>query len=120
MKFGTIVSEHGVTIAHHVGIANTFLRRLIGLLGHRDLPLDHGLLFTPGGTVHTLGMRFAIDALFLDNQGRILKIAHGLRPNCFAVAPSGTCAVLELAAGRAGAFDLSCGDTVHLNPGSTS
>ena len=77
-------------------------------------------LLTPGGSVHTLGMRFAIDALFLDRQGRILKIAHSLRPNCFAFAPGGTYAVLELPSGRAGAFDLNPGDMLQLNPRSTS
>jgi uncharacterized membrane protein (UPF0127 family) len=115
MKFGTIESNRGVTIAHHVRIASTFFRRLVGLLGHCDLPLDHGLLLQPCGSVHTLGMRFPIDALFLDGQGRILKIAHTLRPNCLALAPGGTQAVLELAAGRAGAFDLHAGDMLRLN-----
>lgn len=104
----------GVTVAYQVGIAATFIRRLVGLLGQHELPLDHGLLLRPAGSVHTLCMRFAIDALFLDRDLRILKIAHRLRPNGFALAPRGTTAVLELAAGRACAFALQPGDRLQL------
>ena len=119
-SLASIESERTVTIAHHVATAFTFVSRLTGLLGRRELPLDHGLLLHPGGSVHTLGMRFPIDVLFLDRQGRILKIAHSLRPNRAVIAPRGTHAVLELAAGRARVFDLDTDHVLRLAPGCAS
>ncbi len=120
MESGTIATAAGVTVAYHVRIAATFIRRLVGLLGRRELPLDHGLLLRPGGSVHTMCMRFPIDAVFLDPDLRILKITNRLQPNGFSRAPRGTSAVLELAAGRARALALQPGDLLYLRMRSAS
>ena len=61
-------------------IANCFASRLIGLLAHRSLGTTQGLLLLPGGSIHTVGMRFAIDAVFLDAQLGVLKVAAGVKP----------------------------------------
>jgi uncharacterized membrane protein (UPF0127 family) len=79
-----------------------------GLLGHPALRDDEGLLIKPCNMIHTFGMRYAIDAVFIDRGFRILKIAaqvapHRVRQYLFAHA------VLELAAGQAAAFDLRVG-----------
>lgn len=116
MKFARIETTQGVPVASRVGVAATFWQRLRGLLGHRGLPPDHGLLLKPGGHIHTLGMRFAIDALFLDQHQRILGVAHRLGPNRFRLAPSGTRSVLELAAGRAADCGLEPGISLWLRP----
>ena len=114
MRFARIDTTTGLTVAHRVGVAGNFWQRFRGLLGHRELALDHGLLLRPGGTVHTVGMRFPIDVLFLDRHLRILSIVHRLTPNRIAVAPRETRSVLELAAGRAAACDLIPGVTLWL------
>ena len=51
-----------------------------GLLGRSELPAGHGLLIVPCRAIHTVGMRFALDLLFLDARGRIVKVARGVRP----------------------------------------
>ena len=45
------------------------------------------------------GMRFPIDAAFLDKELKVLKIVRNLRPWQLAMAPPQTCCVLETAAG---------------------
>ena len=116
MKFARVDTTQGFTVAHRVTIAASFWQRFRGLLGQRDLPCDHGLLLRPGGSVHTIGMRFAIDVLFLDRHLRILAVTHRLTPCRFAAAPSGTRSVLELAAGRAMDCGLMPGASLWLRP----
>lgn len=53
-------------------IAASLRSRLRGLLG-RD-GLDGAILLTPGASVHTLGMRFAIEVAFVDRRLRVLAV----------------------------------------------
>ncbi len=55
-------------------------------------------------------MRFPIDAVFLDRAGRVVKIAHGLRPWVPVVAARGAAEVVELRAGTALASGTQVGD----------
>ena len=70
-----------------------------GLLGRAGLPPGHCLVIAPSGAIHTFGMAFAIDVLFLGRDGTVLKSYERLPPRrlaacwrAFAVAelPSGT------------------------------
>jgi hypothetical protein len=70
---------------------------------------EEGLLLVPGGSIHTLGMRFPIDVVFLNRQMRILGLAEHVRPWRIRVAPKGTRRVLELAAGQIAAHKLKEG-----------
>jgi len=81
-------------------IADRLLTRLRGLLGRAELPSGEGLLLRPAPSIHTCFMRFAIDAVFLDDRLRVLSISPDLRPCRFA-GRRGARAVLELAAGEA-------------------
>ncbi|MDO8331312.1 MAG: DUF192 domain-containing protein [Fluviicoccus sp.] len=80
--------------------AVTFTRRLAGLLGARSLGRDEALLLYPCAGIHTLGMRFAIDVLFLDAGGLPLQQQSCVLPWRLVTAPPQTVMTLELAAGR--------------------
>jgi len=54
--------------------AESFLDRLVGLLSSKSLSNDEGLYFRKCSAVHTIGMSFPIDVLFLDAESRGLKI----------------------------------------------
>jgi uncharacterized protein len=90
-------------------LAETALTRMRGLLGRRGLPSDEGILLQPASSVHMAFMRFAIDAVFLDGDLRVLKIAADLKPWRVAGA-RGAKSVLEIAAGEAARRGLSVGD----------
>ena len=94
-------TEDGICVASRVRTAATFASRFVGLLNRNHLDVREGLLLSPGGSIHTLGMRIAIDVLFLSDQLRVVKIMSRLRPWRVALAPAQTRSVLELAAGRA-------------------
>ncbi len=64
--------------------------------------------------VHSVGMRFAIDVLFLDEQGNVIKTVSRLEPNRFAGAVRGAHSCLELAAGAACALGLRPGTRIRF------
>jgi uncharacterized membrane protein (UPF0127 family) len=84
-----------------------------GLLGRRSLAAGEGLLLRPTSAIHTAFMRFAIDAIFLDREGIVLRIAHDLVPWRTA-SKHGSKVVLELPAGTARARGIETGDRLRF------
>lgn len=99
----------GRCIVRHVHVACSFRSRCIGLLHRRSMSEHEGLLLMPGSSVHTLGMRFNIDVVFLSRQMRVLALAVNVSPWRIVIAPKGTARVLELAAGKIAATQLAVG-----------
>jgi len=83
-----------------IEIADRPLPRMRGLLGRDGLPEGEGLLLRPAGTIHTFFMRFPIDAVFLDRDLVVRKVASGVKPWRLVFARRAR-SVLELAAGEA-------------------
>ncbi|WP_415923010.1 DUF192 domain-containing protein [Steroidobacter sp.] len=90
-------------------MACSFRSRCIGLLAHSCIRDHEGLLLVPGASIHTLGMRFDIDVVFLNRQMRVLALAERVPPWRIVRAPRGTGRVLELAAGKIAATRLTTG-----------
>lgn len=109
MKTFELRTATGRCIARHVHLACSFQSRCMGLLSRDAMLKSEGLLLIPGGSIHTLGMRFPIDVVFLNRQMRILGLAEHVRPWRIRVAPKGTRRVLELAAGQIAAHKLKEG-----------
>jgi uncharacterized membrane protein (UPF0127 family) len=101
--------EDGSIVCERCVRADTALARMKGLLGRRGLPRGEGILLRPASSVHMAFMRFPIDAVFLDRELRVVKVAADLRPWRAAGSRSAK-AVLEIPAGEAGRRRLSVGD----------
>jgi len=87
-----------------VRTADTFLQSFLGLMGKPRLPAGEGLLIKNCSSIHMFFMRFAIDAIFLDADDRIVKIYHGLRPWRIVFGGKGARHVLEVPAGTCKGF----------------
>jgi uncharacterized membrane protein (UPF0127 family) len=94
--------------------ATTFTTRLIGLIGQPPLQQDEALLIAPCRAVHTFGMRYCIDVVFLDEDNRIIKIVAAMPPRRMAWCWRAR-AVVELAAGQARHASLQPGHRVGEN-----
>jgi uncharacterized membrane protein (UPF0127 family) len=94
------ITDQGELVATRVKIAKSFGARLVGLLNMTHMNDQDGLWLQPGGSIHTFAMRFPVDILFLDRDGRLLLYRHAVKPWRVALAPPRTRYVLELAAGR--------------------
>lgn len=88
---------------HRVPVASGFASRLLGLAGLSHAAAGPGLLIPRCAAVHTFGMRFPLDLVFLDGAGRPLSVRRGLAPGRFA-RQRGAAAVLELPAAQGGEF----------------
>jgi hypothetical protein len=67
-------------LAYRVKVADTILTRLIGLLGKRSLDADSGLWIFPSRGIHTLGMMFDIDVVFLDKDYKVVGVHEVIHP----------------------------------------
>jgi uncharacterized membrane protein (UPF0127 family) len=83
-----------------VDVPQTRRERSRGLLGRADLPPDCGLLLERCRSVHTIGMRFPIDAVLLDRGYRVLDVVR-LRPSRILLPRRSVRHVLEVAPGHA-------------------
>jgi uncharacterized membrane protein (UPF0127 family) len=101
--------ENGTVVCERCLLAETALTRMRGLLGRRELPNGEGILLKPASSVHMAFMRFAIDAVFLDGEMRVVKVAEDLKPWRMAGA-RGAKSVVELAAGEAARRGVTVGD----------
>lgn len=67
------------------------------------LPADHGLLLRPCRSVHTAGMRFALDLVWLDGDETVVRVDAGVAPRRVRTC-LGARAVVETHAGRGARF----------------
>lgn len=81
--------------SHRVPVAVTPLSRLLGLAWMRPGRAGEGLLIPRCRSVHTFGMRFALDLAFLDGRGEPISRRVAVPPNRVVSEP-GADAVLEL------------------------
>ena len=87
--------------------------RLVGLLATPKLEDPCGLWIQPCNSVHTIGMRYAIDVIFVNRDGTIAKIVDRLPPWRAAGCRKAK-STLELRAGLAHALSLKPGMMVEL------
>jgi uncharacterized membrane protein (UPF0127 family) len=67
-------------LAYRVNIADSIISRLVGLLGRRSLEPDSGLWIFPSRGIHTMGMLFDIDVVFLDKDLKVVAIREVVHP----------------------------------------
>jgi uncharacterized membrane protein (UPF0127 family) len=91
--------------------AETAWERMRGLLGRQPLWVDQGLWIDSCSMVHTVGMSYAIDLLFLSYQGSVVKLVRSVPPwRC--VGAFGAQSTIEICAGTVDHLQISLGDSV--------
>lgn len=106
----------GKILADRAEEARTFRARLVGLMGRRELRMGGGLHIVPCNSIHMLFMRFPIDALFLDRDGKIVRLFPALAPWRVTSLYRQAHSVLELPAGVAAASGTQLGDRLAFQP----
>jgi uncharacterized membrane protein (UPF0127 family) len=103
----------GKTIDASIALASTFWSRFRGLAGTPRIPQRSGLLIVPCGSIHMLGMRYPIEAVFVSRDSQVLRISRNIRPwvgLCFCFQAH---AVLEWLPGNADDFGIHVGDILQ-------
>jgi len=105
-----------VYLATALAVADTHWTRLRGLLGMapRDFRNGYGLWIVPCHGVHTLGMGFPIDAIYLDRAMNVVHVQTELRPWRVAPIRVEATSVLELPCHTALETGTSVGDKIEI------
>jgi uncharacterized membrane protein (UPF0127 family) len=105
--------SRGQVLADRADIADTSAKRRTGLLKHTGLEPGEGLWIAPCEGVHTFGMKFAIDVLFLNKKKKILKVRPNMVRRRMALSLRAH-SVLELPAGTIEATGTAKGDQLEF------
>lgn len=104
----------GVVLAREAHMADTWFARLKGLLGRKGLNAGEGLVLSPCNAIHTCFMRFAIDVVFINDYGRVLKTYEAMGPFRFSARVKGAARVVELPAGTLQLSDTEVDDVLEI------
>lgn len=96
MHFHAAERRHAIEVT----VAATPLARMRGLLARPPLRRGEGMLIRPCNMIHTIGMGYPIDVIFLGRDGTVLAVAPAVPPRRMR-AHLRAHSVLELAAGEA-------------------
>jgi uncharacterized membrane protein (UPF0127 family) len=100
------------------GVADTYLLRLVGLLGKakRWVQSGGGLWIVPSRGVHTIGMLFPIDLVFLNDQKVVVRVDEFVRPFSISRVCLKARSVLELPPHTVFRTRTQVGDVLEIGP----
>jgi len=99
-------------IAHKVFTAESFLQRFFGLIFKNPLKDGEVLLIRNCTGIHTIGMRYSIDAVFIDGSGKVISAIKDIPPWRFTPYIRGARTVIEFRSGLLNNKMLNVGDRI--------
>jgi uncharacterized membrane protein (UPF0127 family) len=105
--------DRGTILAEKAEVADTSAKRRTGLLKHSGLEPGEGLWIAPCEAVHSFGMKFAIDVVYLDRKKRVRKIRKEMVPRRLSACLSAH-SVLELPVGMIESSRTEPGDQLEF------
>ena len=99
-------------IAHRVFTADNFFKRLFGLLFKKPLKNGEALFIRGCKSIHTIGMRYSIDAVFIDESGKVISAIKDILPWRFTPHIRGARSVIEFKSGLLKEKPLNAGDKI--------
>lgn len=112
--------SNGSILADNIRVAGTFWGRLKGLMFKQCLTKGECLIIRPCNMIHTFGMRFALDVVFVAERGdaeyEVVHITENIKPYRIGnLVPKADC-VLELPAGTVKISVTKVGDRLQFAP----
>jgi uncharacterized protein len=95
-------------------VARSFFTRLRGLLGTSSLDADSGLWLEPCSSIHMFGMKYAIDAVFVDRKNKVVGLVENIQPGALSKNYKGARSCLELVPGCIQRSGTALGDELEL------
>jgi uncharacterized protein len=112
-RFLLLNDRTGRVVASALELAGDSRSRRIGLLGRHVLSPGHALIIAPSNGIHTFGMQFTIDVVFVTRQGKVTKVRQALPPSRLCLGwPS--YAVIELPSGGLQSSGTRAGDVLSI------
>jgi len=103
-----------IALPFEVVEANSFLTRLVGLLGTK-VPFTEKVLYIKSCSgIHTVGMKYPIDVVFLDKNSKVSRLYESLKPNRMTGIRMKDHGVLEFPPGTIINFKIAKGDILRI------
>jgi uncharacterized membrane protein (UPF0127 family) len=102
-------------LATKVRKADNFLTRLVGLLKRTHLGPEEALWLMPSKGIHTIGMKFPIDVVFLNRTQRVVGLTSGLAPYRISSVHFRSYSVIELPNGTIKKSQTELGDQFEIS-----
>jgi uncharacterized membrane protein (UPF0127 family) len=106
--------NRNVFLGDRIREAEDLSSRLVGLLGTRRLEFGEGLWISPCNGIHSFGMRFEFDALFLDSRMKVIGLYNRFRKNRISRVFWAARGVLELPEGTIETTGTEVGDEIEF------
>jgi uncharacterized protein len=109
-------ATRGTVVADRCRVATGLRQRVLGLHLWPQLQPGEGLLLPGANSIDTTFMKYVMDAVFVDDQGRVTKVVHRMKP--WRIVPLARRAkdCVELPAGAAEASATEVGDQLAFEP----
>jgi uncharacterized membrane protein (UPF0127 family) len=101
------------TVVSRLEIADTAAKRAKGLLGRMQLAKGTGMWIVPCEAIHTFGMQFPIDLVYLNHSNEVVKLCSAVKRNRMSMCISAH-SVLELSSGTLLESPVQIGDSLHF------
>lgn len=75
-----INKSRNIILAKKAVLADTFLKRIKGLIGKESFSQGEALVIIPCKSIHSFFMRFPIEVVFLNKENKVIKIISPLKP----------------------------------------
>lgn len=112
-----IIINNNIIVTKNAELADSFFTRFRGLMFRESIAEDYALLITPCNQIHMLNMRFAIDAVYLDESGTVVKIERNVQPGKICKTVKQAKSVIEVNAFAAARLGIHEGDTLKITVG---
>ncbi|MDI3536363.1 MAG: uncharacterized protein PWP16_1014 [Eubacteriaceae bacterium] len=93
------IYDQDICLYNDIKVADSFMKRLLGLLGSKYLNDNQGLILENCKQVHMFGMKYPIDVIFLSSDGQVLSYEECLQPGKVSAYVKEAKWVLEVQAG---------------------
>lgn len=103
----------GRAVGPVVRVADSFWLRMKGVLGEDPRKRNAGLWIVPCSAIHTLGMRFDLDIIFLDRALCVADIRRGVKPGCWGLFCGKAFSVVEFFSGFWDPSEIVKGDQME-------
>jgi len=107
--------RNGQFIVESGKLANTFKARLIGLTTYKELGHGQGMIIMPCSVIHTFGMQFPIDVIFVSNDDEIVYAIKGMKPNRISPHIKDSGYIIEVPIGQIKATNSIIGGKLTMN-----
>lgn len=110
-----IIKKNSQVITDNARRADNFFTRFKGLMFVKEIDDNYALHIMPCNQIHMLNMRFALDVIYLSENGRVVKVDENVQPGKICKTVRNAKSVIEMKAFAASKLGINQGDVLEIS-----